>query len=374
MARKQVAFTWQVLLDQVESDEANARPLVCASTEERQVQVRTARRGRRLWWGMVGLALMVAVVAGYRLYCTAQAGVAVLESELQGAVVLDSYTAANPANEAEHAPPALQSFDLRDGVAAVEVVVDDPSRPTPYRETRFFRETERGWQPATPDASFWGPWQQWTSDYFIFRFYHRDYAAVVETAPALDALYARLHRDLGRAMPDADAKVIVEVLPNYEFEKHGLPSATEDRIQVPSPALLQIPVDVSDTEVLALSISVRLVHRLFPRVSADWRTNENRPAGWWWSPLTEGLRLWLLMDNDPLFARWRHDILTWYLADSCQPCLAQSAALPVRFQEFCQTISKSGLYPLNLYIAIPCEGYFLDTENYICFPPAPPHT
>jgi len=368
MARNRVAFSWQVLSDEVEprpkGSLVNSRPLFSADDG-------LARPGRRLWWGLLGLALLAAVIGSYRLYRTAQAGVEVLETELQAAVALESRTTPNPALTAEPTPPALQTFDLRNGVAAVEVIVNDPSRPSPFRTLRFFRQTESGWESATSDASFWGSRQQLESEHFIFRFHRRDYAAVVEAAPVLDAFYARLHQDLGRGAPNASEKVIVEVFASYGLEDSDLPAATIDPFRVPSPGLLQIPVDVSDAEALALSVSITLVYRLLPGASADWLATGDHPTGWWWPPLTEGLRLWLLWDNVPLLARWRHDILTWYLANSCQACSRQSQTLPAGYREFCQMLMMLGLYPPHPSISPPCTETFGDADGntYYFSPP-----
>ena len=371
MDRKRVAFTWQVLSDDAEQDD---RMISSFGAQDGSVPSQTARPARRWWWGLLGLALIVAAAAGYRLYRTAQTGVEVLETELQAAVARESRTTPKPVVAAKPASPVLQSFDLWNGVAAVEVVANDPSLSLPTRKLRFFRQTESGWQPTAADASFWGSRRRLESQHFIFHYRRRDHAAVLAAAPALDAFYTRLHQDLGRGAPNAGEKVIVEVFASYGLEDSDLPAATIDPFRVPSPGLLQIPVDVSDAEVLALSVSITLVYRLLPGASADWLATGDHPTGWWWPPLTEGLRLWLLWDNVPLLARWRHDILTWYLANSCQACSRQSQTLPAGYREFCQMLMMLGLYPPHLSISPPCTETFGDADGntYYFSPPSRP--
>ena len=360
MANRQVAFSWQVLADHMEPDEVNAVPLFAAGEAFGSSGGRV-RLIRWLWWGILGLTLVV-TAAGYRLYRTAQAGVEALETELQEAIALDNYTMVNPELTVQSTAPALQSFGLHNGVAAVEVVVHDPTRSLPYRQTRFLRQTASGWQPTTADATFWGSRQELESDHFIFRFSRHDYATVVEAASALDTFYARLHQDLGRMQPEMREKVIVEVMPSYDLVRQGLPVARADPIQVLSPNRLQIPVSLSDTEALVLSVRLALVYRLLPVTEADWLATGNQSVGWWWPPLTEGLRLWLLWDDDPLLTQWRPDILTWYFAGSCQTCSPQTQMVPESYQEFCQAFAMVRLHPRELSIPFSCARFFGDID------------
>ncbi len=357
VARKRVAFTWQVLQDQLEADDDNARPLFLPDAMNQHASMRAVRVRRRIWLVMIGLLLCATLGAGYRLYLTAEAGATVLEAELQDALLLDSYRTVNLANGSKPTPPLLQSFDLHDDVAAVKVVVDDATWPSPYRDTRFYWQAAGGWQLATKELRFWGPAQQLESKHFIFRYRRRDDATVTAAAPALDALYSQLYQVLSRPMPTTDEKITIWVFASYADEARDLPVPAHETIQIPSPGLLQLPIDVSDSEVIALYAGISVVDRLLPRTSADWLDTGVQPVGWWWQPLTEGLRLWLLWDTNPLLARWHQELLASNLAILCSSCLRQPESLWASYLKSCQMLAMLGLYSVDAF-SIPCTGTF----------------
>jgi hypothetical protein len=117
-----------------------------------------------------------------------------------------------------------------------------------------------------------------------------------------------------------------------------------------------------------LAAGISLIDQVLPRTSADWLASGHQPTGWWL--LTESLRLWLLWENDPLVAERRHDVLTWYLSNSCRPCMQQAPPAPSGFREFCQILAMLGEIPLDLF-SIPCTGTFGDAGDSTQYLPPP---
>lgn len=363
MASKRVAFDWKVLHDQLEVDDTNPRPIFLSDAENQYESVRSARSQSKLWWTMIGLVLGVVLGGGYWLYCTAEAGATAREMELRNALVLDSYRIAYVAAKPRADPPVVQSLDLRDDMAAVKVVVNDPSRPSSYRETRFYQQTVNGWQRSPKAVRFWGASQHLESEHFVFHYRRQDIAAVTAAAPALDALYNRLYQALNRPTPITDEKMTVWVFAGSASEERDLPVMARSTIQVPSPGLLQIPADVSDAEVIALNVGISLIHQLLPRTSPSWLESNRELQGWWSQPLTEGLRLWLLWDTDPLLARWHRALLSSYFVTPCASCLRQPASLQADYLKSCQILDMLGLFRVEAF-SVPCTGTFGSVADY----------
>jgi ABC-type glycerol-3-phosphate transport system substrate-binding protein len=67
-------------------------------------------------------------------------------------------------------PAEVVEVDLRQDVAWVEVLEDDP----PLRRARFYRQTALGWKHTSPELSFWGRAIELRYGILTFRYHERD--------------------------------------------------------------------------------------------------------------------------------------------------------------------------------------------------------
>ncbi len=104
----------------------------------------------------------------------------------------------------------LQIVTLQGAEAEVRVVTQPQPDGQPYRQTRFYRETDQGWLRTPPVAELWGPPRRLETAYFVWDYRQKDAAVVAKAAPKLDALYTTLRRNFGLdAVPATDKQRLV---------------------------------------------------------------------------------------------------------------------------------------------------------------------
>jgi hypothetical protein len=376
--RGHTVVKWQVLLEDADWDRDNC-PSVPPIPAEEPIPAPISPRRRRLLWSLVGVLALAAVSGGYLLWQTAQAGLRTIETELEQAIVLEEWTAAvhptsggtgmQPSVSELSAPAAvdLESFDLADKIACTEVVVEDAALFSPYRETRFYRQTELGWQRTSASPSFWGAQQEFQSEHFIFLASRRDLPVAAEAALALDAIYTRLCQDLGLS-PTVGEKIIVEILTDSAPQTN--PFIVPNRLQVPSLALRRVPAGLSETEVLVQLVEVSLINHLLNRVAATWLKDVDWPMNWTWATLHTGMASWLTWDQESLLGQKYEEMIAWFYKEGKGVQIYTPESLPANYQEFCQICTMLGVIPKDLGIPFACasnvEFYSI---SYYVFPP-----
>ncbi len=192
----------------------------------------------------------------------------------------------------------MDNVSLREGLAMVEVTVDGPGI-LPYRETLFYQEVRHGeWLLTSAANRFWGNKHNLETTFFTISYFDRDASAVKATAAELDTLYANMHRDMGLPSPPGKLAVDVAPIPLSQFHYQRF---TEGRLVVPSPAMLQIPLNLTDEVILTQSI-------INPLVLEVTQQTASRPA---WRMLVFGVQLWQahVVMPPPSFSLW--DMAAW---------------------------------------------------------------
>jgi hypothetical protein len=320
---KLTQVSWQVLLDDDDwnSDKA-AFPPFDPSAQRDQPRGRTGRAPILL----IVICALVTVLTALYLWQQAQAGIAQIETELHETVELEAWMAQSRAITAE-----VERVDLRTGQAMALVRVVDPQQPLPYREVRFYQETNGGWQRSAPDASFWGSQQRLESDFFTFDFRQRDGLTVAKAAVELDTLYRQMHELLGLPIPvNAGAgekmhvTLAVEELPPGSFGDFDGTSLT-----ITSPLLRPLPEHMSETDSLVESVALPLRRHLTAAAVG--------PLSVYSSPTPElvaGLRQWLTWETDGLLAEYRIELVRWLYANAPDG----PRRVPDSYSEICQTL------------------------------------
>lgn len=310
MQRQPISFDWQVA-----EDEASWESMALDSTtfvEEKAVKATMDRQiGLYLLrLATIGLASLV-LVAGVGLTPeerdrqTAITGIqAVLAQEAQEAALAESgQAAASPqtAGIGVTPPTVLEEFAVGlvrvepiGEIALAEVVLTQPlldrGETSPYRETRFYRETEYGWRQTRPDQTFWGRPMRRETEHLRFEFFGRDAATVEPLLGQMEATYLLLHRLLGLA-PSTTEKLVIEITPERVMGR-GL---YEDRLRVTSPIMSQIPHEFSAMTFLAHQIASRMLTLVIngDAVSQALELPSEESFSFRWRAMRRGLRSWL---------------------------------------------------------------------------------
>jgi hypothetical protein len=180
----------------------------------------------------------------------------------------------------------------------VDYAAYDWRLPTPYLETRFYQETERGWLQTRPGPAFWGPRQIYETEHLRFLFYSRDADLIEPSLAAIDRIYLTLHEIVGQSPPTITEKLVIAITPEMVAGR----GVTSQRIDVTSPVMARVPESLSPTAYISQSIVSRLSFWVLngygheselPSFAAEWRG------------LMRGLRGWLR--TDLLGQRWPWD-------------------------------------------------------------------
>ena len=373
--------SWQVLLDEADWESESALELPPTVPDE---EFRVAR-SRRAWWLMAGAVLLCALVWSLHLWRQAQAGLAQVEADITQSLVLDGQAQQagddllaeallddqSDANwrrrvlaEAQRAggagPTAAEilSMDLHGDRAVARVLVTDARSPMPYRQVRFYRETERGWLRTQPDLSFWGSRETLESEAFTFYFRQRDRAAVAEAAPVLDALDRKMRDQLGLLTPVA--RTVVFVLGGGDSVGDAWQGG-EMPWRVQSPLLVPLPDQVTDARFLVESVAYSLRRQLvLSDVAAATSTIDFAPTPW----LLSGLRLWLAWENGSALTGHTAELVHWLYADAP----GGPRGLPESQPEICQALDVWAFDPGGISLHLRCSGLIAPMPSAV--PPA----
>lgn len=129
--------------------------------------------------------------------------------------------------------PQVQRLEMRGDVAWVEVVGGHP----PLRQTRFYRQTDRGWLHTAPHAPFWNGTIERRTDHLLVRYSQRD-------QPHVEALLDHMERvvsDVDAHLPESPRRPLPVDFTGTQLER--LPDFVDDRLTLASLWLSGIPAD-----------------------------------------------------------------------------------------------------------------------------------
>jgi hypothetical protein len=260
----------------------------------------------------------------------------------------DLLTAIQTDASAAHVEIAVSMIEFHGNRAVANIVTAAQHGAPAYRQTRFYRRTSTAWAPAPPDAALWGPERSLATPYFVFHFRQHDAPAVMAVAPQIDALYMTLRHNLGLESAPGSKKLVIEVsvtqTPADTLAWFRLPGP----LTVPSPAVYLAPVELSDAELLAQSISLSLLNYSVAQASQHDASRSN------WAPLLHGLRLWQLWDLEAPLSVWRGDVVKWLYLELPATHPGQPLVLPEHYIALCAAHKLWMPSPAQLNIPLMC--------------------
>lgn len=371
---------WQVLLDENEWDaEAGLDELLQTQAHAPPADGAARPVNWHLLTTLAVLCLVLILGAALIVRQRALAGVALIEGELGAVVELERY--ASQKNDeallatlsdrrgweerarqnfalpgAEEQPTIaveIENVELSDGLALVQVLVQDSRLPLAWREARFYRETPGGWLRTAPQPVFWGSRQSLQSEHFLFHFHQADRLAVEEAAPRLDANYARIHTLLALPLEAEQTPLVVDV------RVLDLPQARRAEVYADgtfvawSPLLLARPEGISPADLLVESVSSALITQSIHKMTAS------LPVGW--PTFVTSLHLWLTWEVDSRLTLsqslyWSISrVEQWRIAQSANPSGEGITAFPAEYREMCQILRALELTPYYLGMLMSCK-------------------
>lgn len=383
--RASTTLDWQVYDNETEYRAAMLHPLPPPAPP--------AQKARRPLWLLpaVLLAGLIVGVISLQLWRMAQTGLAQARQALSVTVEADLWAAAHAAatsssnapgttgdwqrqidREAAHlqglnaATPltapltaTTQLLDLGENWALVQVTTQAASDQTTYRQTRVYAETEWGWVRVPPRALYWGSPRQWETAHFSFRYYAHDQAAVRAAAARLEALYPMFYAAFFPE-PPAGPKLTVEVTPERMPGRLAEPAQPGAPIITPSPGVYLAPNTVSDADLLAQAVALRLLGDLLAQA------RERYAASTYWQPVLEGVYLWQLWESNLPLAAWRVPLVKLIYQKNLD---MEPAFLP----DFCAQHNLWMASPLEIGVPLMCYGrpsiYYLTVWGETAIPP-----
>ena len=263
---------------------------------------------------------MLAVLVSYGVWCTAQAGIARMRSDVVNAVKLEGLHArSEPWAMEQHTPVQVyvQEVEFLGNGAMATVLVTHKldGDAVSEQELRFYVQTPKGWQRSKPLAAFWGRTETLDTAHLHFTFGSRDQAVVTDLAPSAEALYTVLHRATGVELAAA-GRVPVEIVPSFDSSS---PQLGDGRIRLTSPSLYTVAVQERG-ELLGQLLRRALCEQLMAAVVQKMEVKTQ------WQPMVLMLGSWLKYSDTIAFApgdraaalrRLQYSLqhASWHLAD-----------------------------------------------------------
>jgi hypothetical protein len=247
------------------------------------------------------------------------------------------------------------SLDASDDLMLVKLLVTEPAaewwRVVPYREMRFYRQTEEGWVRTLPASDYWGEARTLDTPHLRFEFYDRDAAMVVSIANRLELVYMDLYDRFQLSPPATATKLTLAVV--TDVVRTG--SSYGDRLRFTTPMLTKVPQGLTDGEHLAHQI----VSRFTSRVLNQTLTETGRINSYGWQNMFRALRGWvrteLLAQRSPwhlqaerVFSALRQDYARLRLTDIND---SYASVLPTREQDMWEYMVAESVvaYAINAY-------------------------
>lgn len=185
----------------------------------------------------------------------------------------------------------LRRVDQQGEIVRVEGLVTRPStkwwRSSPYRETRFYRESAQGWLRTLPPESYWGARQTIETQHLRFEFTTYDAPAIQPQVAQLQMRYLELYNLLA-----------LDPATRYKWTFVLVPERTDGRTsdyyryEYTSPALSEVPDTLSNQEYVAqMIVSTMASQAVYGSTSLTRRHYLHR-----WEMLVWSLYGWLRSD------------------------------------------------------------------------------
>lgn len=337
----------------------------------------TVTAPRSSWWNRHKLSrstfvaalllLVVGLAAGWWLWHQAQLGEAQTEDELHSAVEADLWRSVHlPATQTNvreaiylkemlsqsqsDEQEQVSSVEIRnqgDDWAVIRVLLHLHSDGPVYRQMRVYRNGARGWQRAAVTTAVWGQARHYESEHFAFDYRSLDDDAVVEAAPLIENSYRSLYHTLFGSEPEME-KVVIVIDPERRIQVRDSELQPADAITVGSPAALLAPSKLSEGEVLAQAVVLELAFRLTQRVNDQYEIPSQ------WRQVSNGLRLWLLWNQELPLAAWKRPVVRWVFGQTPNEALPGDTASANFAADLCANHSLWMATPLEIGIWVVC--------------------
>jgi hypothetical protein len=241
------------------------------------------------------------------------------DSAWQRAILIDEFLDASQAEAvSSRTTVEVEGVELRgDKVMArlrLATTMPDGSRKQ-YHETRFYRDSRKGWVHTAPVLALCGSPQIIATDHLAFRFHACDAPAVLAIAERVDQAYVGMLADWGLPVPTASPPLTIEVaLASPRVVKYPVERTEGIRLTVTSPTVQRIPADLADAAVLQQSIANALVEHTLTAAFHHHVPATVHNAELQAEPLYAALRLWQLWRQDGPLASWRTRLVAWHHA------------------------------------------------------------
>ena len=207
------------------------------------------------------------------------------------------------------------SVTNRNPIAMATVRVNRPPvewwQSSPYLETRFYQQTNKGWLRTLPPTDFWGPRHTMETTHLRFEYHQRDAYSVEPMIDSIESIYVALHELLG--IPTAgdlngnNAKPILAIKP----DRVRIWASFGDQVEITSPVLAQIPEGLSRQDYVALQFINELTYPIIAKSRRQYnelhRDAGNRSNLRRWEFVIWGLRGWLSTQLLGYRTPWQHE-------------------------------------------------------------------
>jgi hypothetical protein len=309
----------------------------------------------------LGAALLVLAAAGGWLWHTANAGLEVIEAEVEAAVTADLWPAT-------HTPADVTLLDLDRDTAVVEVVQPGAADQPALRQTRVYQRSGADWVRSAPSASIWGTPRRLKTRFFVFEYYDRDTDAVKAAAAKLDALYRTLYAGFFPGAPPSDKRAI-QVDPTHAPGDFVAWASRYDPLVVASPAVYLAPDAVTADALLVQSIVLILLEDLMRQVNDqygvaldEYQSSTGLPL----FPLLRGVHLWQLWATGLPLAQWREPMVQWIFSEG-YASQDHPGVDPAFAPALCAMHRLWMVTPLQIQLPLTCRDRHSEIDSY--FPP-----
>ena len=244
--------------------------------------------GRRL---KLIIAVLLLALAIYKIWHSAQQGVAKMQQDVANVVKLEAVKA-RAARQQLPAQAAVGAVEFFDSLAVAQVVITrtwSSGQVFVQHQTQFFEQTAQGWRRTEPAAAL-GPPQTLDTPNLHFVFRRLDRAAAEQLAPGAEALYVTLRRAIGQSLAPADGRLTVEMVPE-QVPPHA--TFVNGSVRLPSPHLFDLAFGYTSEELLASMLRKTLAGQMLDR---QLHSTALKPQ---WQPMVVALGMWLT-DSDAL--------------------------------------------------------------------------
>jgi hypothetical protein len=174
---------------------------------------------------------------------------------------------------------------------------------------------------------------------------------VTQAAARLDALYLTLNGSFGGHAPAAEKltiRVDPEWLPDEVLQQSRPQQAGANAVVVASPAAMLVPAEMIPSDVLLQSLVLALFSHSTKEAAAHYKTSPR------WPNMYNGLRLWLIWEQELPLAVWRKPLVKWIFGDSQSAAGQKSLAVPEFARDLCEHHKLWMRSPLDIAVPVQC--------------------